>query len=184
MIGRAIFGGMRPHAGAIRLDGGECRPRRTIPDRIAAASRCSRATAGAKAHCPACRCWKTCCPIRVLCGAGAWRPAPPGGERRRTAATLAPARRAAARPDALIEWLSGGNQQKVFVGRWLESGATAVRDGGADGGGGHRCQVRHPRTAARCGGTGAGSPGGVVGFRGGGNAVRSRIGDRPWADHR
>ncbi len=49
---------------------------------------------------------------------------------------------------ALIDWLSGGNQQKIFVGRWLATGAEALHHGGADGRG--QTSAREVSSTARC----------------------------------
>ena len=90
-----------------------------------------------------------------IVGRGAWRLASPGGERRRRPTTLDRLDVRPPDPAALIEWLSGGNQQKVFCGRWLESQGAAVRDGGANGGRRHWREVRDPRAAAWRGEAGA-----------------------------
>jgi len=123
MIGRAIFGAQRQSSGFVRLGGEEIAPELSIADRIAkgiallSGDRLQESaiggmtlrenlfpnvarTAGALLH-----------PIRLD---------------RETNRVMGVLDRFDVRPrheSALIDWLSGGNQQKVFVGRWLATGA-------------------------------------------------------------
>jgi ribose transport system ATP-binding protein len=123
MIGRAIFGAMRPHAGEIRLDGAVLPNDDGIPERIAKGIALLAGDRGRESALPGMSVQENLLPNPGIVGAAPWRLASPGGERRRTAATLDRLDVRPADPAALIEWLSGGNQQKVFVGRWLESKA-------------------------------------------------------------
>ena len=123
LIGRAIFGEIQPHAGEILLDGTALPPEDGIPDRIARGIALLAGDRARESALPGMSVLENLLPNPGIVGAGPWRLAPLGIERRRTAATL---RRLDVRPpdpNALIEWLSGGNQQKVFVGRWLELNA-------------------------------------------------------------
>jgi ribose transport system ATP-binding protein len=122
-IGRAIFGLSRQSAGTVRLAGVEVEPGLSISDRIA---RGIALLAGDRLR------------ESALTGMSLREnlfPNPPGDhgrlfkpvdrprEARETNAILD---RFDVRPRngaALIDWLSGGNQQKIFVGRWLATGA-------------------------------------------------------------
>jgi len=123
MIGRAMFGALRPHAGDIRLDGAKLPPADGIPERIERGIALLAGDRGRESALPGMSVRENLLPNPGILGAGAWRLTSPGGERRRAAATLARLDVRPPDPAALIEWLSGGNQQKVFVGRWLESKA-------------------------------------------------------------
>ena len=123
MIGRAIFGAMRPHGGEIRLDGAVLPPEDGIHGRIAKGIALLAGDRGRENALPGMSVMENLLPNPAIVRADPWRPVSPGAERRRTAATLARLDVRPPDPAALIEWLSGGNQQKVFVGRWLASNA-------------------------------------------------------------
>ena len=123
MIGRAVFGALRPHAGEIRLDGTALPPDDAIPDRIARGIALLAGDRGRESALPGMSVQENLLPNPGIVRQAPWRMASPAAERRRTAATLRQLDVRPADPAALIEWLSGGNQQKVFVGRWLESQA-------------------------------------------------------------
>ena len=130
-IGRALFGA-QAHSGEIRLDGaalalGEPRRRRWRP-----ASGSSRATASTNRPPPACRSARTSSQPRrdrPRRARRCWRRAREGADARALGARvgLRPNE-----PELPIEALSGGNQQKVVVGRWLAIGGKVLHRRGPD----------------------------------------------------
>jgi ribose transport system ATP-binding protein len=123
MIGRAIFGALRPHAGEIRLDGAVLPPDDGIPERIGRGIAMLAGDRGRESALPGMSVQENLLPNPAIVGCSPWRIASPGEERRRTSISLERLDVRPADPTALIEWLSGGNQQKVFVGRWLAAKA-------------------------------------------------------------
>lgn len=121
-IGRAIFGALHPDAGELWLHGVRLSPKESVPERIArgiallAGDRRESAFSGMSVA-------ENMLPNPRITGEPVWRLIAPRQERLRIAAELARFDVRPRNPGALIDWLSGGNQQKVFVGRWLESRA-------------------------------------------------------------
>ena len=122
-IGRAIFGAVRQQGGTIRLDGKPLPPDLSIADRILrgvallAGDRLGESALGGMSL------RENMFPNVANIGGGLFMPIWRDKELARTQAMLD---RFDVRPrdgGALIEWLSGGNQQKVFVGRWLATDA-------------------------------------------------------------
>ncbi len=121
-VGRALFGAI-PADGAIRLGGA------TLPRAEGIAARIARGIALLPADRPGesvlagLSVQENLLPHPAIAHDGAWHFLRPARERAQAAAIL---RRLDVRPRdpaMLIDWLSGGNQQKVFVGRWLQSRA-------------------------------------------------------------
>jgi ribose transport system ATP-binding protein len=123
MIGRALFGARRPDAGEIRLDGARLLPDEGIPERIGRGIALLAADRGRESAFPGMSVRENILPSPRIAGGAAWRFLSPARERRDVAGRLARFDVRPRDPGALIDWLSGGNQQKVFVGRWLESKA-------------------------------------------------------------
>ena len=123
MIGRTVFGARRPDAGEIRLDGVMLPPDDGIPERIARGIALLAADRGRESAFPGMSVRENILPNPRIAGETAWRFVSPARERREVARRLDRFDVRPRNPAALIDWLSGGNQQKVFVGRWLESKA-------------------------------------------------------------
>jgi ribose transport system ATP-binding protein len=122
-IGRMIFGALRPRGGELRLDGA------LLPAGEDAAARIARGIAllpGDRVRESALggmSLIENLFPGAAIGGQSGWRPFVPARERRRAEDILERLDVRPRNPAALIDWLSGGNQQKVFVGRWLEAKA-------------------------------------------------------------
>lgn len=123
MIGRSIFGAQPQSSGVVRLGGEEIAPVLSISDRIAkgiallSGDRLQESAIGGMTL------RENLFPNVAKFAGGLFRPIQPDRETNRVMGILD---RFDVRPrneSALIDWLSGGNQQKVFVGRWLETGA-------------------------------------------------------------
>jgi ribose transport system ATP-binding protein len=123
VIGRTIFGAHPQSAGSIRLGGETVPPDLPIGARIArgiallAGDRLAESAFGGMSL------RENLFPNTRNVGGGLFTPISFAREAARLADVL---ERFDVRPrngGALIDWLSGGNQQKVFVGRWLATGA-------------------------------------------------------------
>ena len=122
-IGRAIFGARPPDRGDIRLDGVILPPGEAVPERIARGIALLAADRSRESAFPGMSVAENVLPNPAIAGTSAWRFLSPARERREVAERLERFDVRPRDPAALIDWLSGGNQQKVFVGRWLESRA-------------------------------------------------------------
>lgn len=125
-IGRAIFGAHRAHAGAIRVNGRKLSLAGDIAERIAAGVSLLPGDRAEESTLPGLSVRENLFPDPGIRHASPWGRVSPAEERRRTADVL---ERFDVRPrngEAIIDWLSGGNQQKVFVARWLTGGCKLV----------------------------------------------------------
>jgi ribose transport system ATP-binding protein len=122
-IGRTIFGARRQSAGTVRLGGEEIAADLSIADRIAkgiallSGDRLQESAIGGMTV------RENLFPNAAKLAGGLCKPIRLDREADRVVSLLD---RFDVRPrseSALIDWLSGGNQQKVFVGRWLATGA-------------------------------------------------------------
>jgi len=123
MIGRSIFGAQPQSSGVVRLGGEEIAPDLSISDRIAkgiallSGDRLQESAIGGMTL------RENLFPNVANSMGSLFRSIQINREANRVMGVLD---RFDVRPrneSALIDWLSGGNQQKVFVGRWLETGA-------------------------------------------------------------
>lgn len=122
-IGRAIFGAVRPDAGEIWLNGAHLSPEEGIPERIRRGIALLPGDRSRESVFSGMTVVENMLPNARIAGDPSWRLVAPGREWQRIAERLERFDVRPRNPGALIDWLSGGNQQKVFVGRWLESKA-------------------------------------------------------------
>ena len=122
-IGRAIFGAIRPHGGDIRLDGAMLPRKDGVPERVARGIALLPVDRGRESALSGLSVQENLLPNPGIVGGSAWRMVARGQEHRKTAEVLGALDVRPRNPTALIDWLSGGNQQKVFVARWLQSRA-------------------------------------------------------------
>ncbi len=122
-IGRTIFGETRADAGGIRLDGAELSLEDNIPQRVARGIALLAGDRVRESALSGMSLRENLFPDPALTHTSNWRPLSPAAERQRTQAVLTKFDVRPANSEAMIDWLSGGNQQKVFVARWLGSGA-------------------------------------------------------------
>jgi ribose transport system ATP-binding protein len=122
-IGRTIFGSLHRDAGEIRLLGKTLGADEKVPERVArgiallAGDRVRESAFGGMSL------RENLFPHPVVTHTSSWSFISPGAERARTQSVLKRFDVRPANSEALIDWLSGGNQQKVFVARWLGSKA-------------------------------------------------------------
>jgi ribose transport system ATP-binding protein len=123
MIGRSIFGAQRQTAGVVRLGGEEVAPDLSIADRIAkgiallSGDRLQESAIGGMTV------RENLFPNVAKFAGDLFKPIPLDREAARVMNVLDHFDVRPRDESALIDWLSGGNQQKVFVGRWLQTGA-------------------------------------------------------------
>ena len=121
-VGRMIFGDLPAEGGSVTLGGASvtaATPRAAIARRIGFVSSKRREESVA----PSLTVRENLFMNPTVLGGGAWRPIAPDAERSRTARVL---QRLSVRPpdtERPIITLSGGNQQKVVLSRWLEAGS-------------------------------------------------------------
>ena len=123
MIGRVVFGAERPDRGEIRLDGVKLPAEDGVPERIGRGIALLAGDRGRESAFLGMSVRENMAPNPRIFGESVWQFVSPARERREVAARLERFDVRPRDPNALIDWLSGGNQQKVFVGRWLESEA-------------------------------------------------------------
>ncbi len=122
-IGRAVFGAVPVQGGELRLEGVVLPPGDGIADRIARGIALLPADRPLESVLTGLSVQENLLPHPVIGGGGVWLFGAPGRERARAAAILQQLDVRPRDPALLIDWLSGGNQQKVFVARWLQSKA-------------------------------------------------------------
>ncbi len=119
-VGRALFGAV-PHRGRVALDGAE--PDLSSPGAALAAGVGLVARDRAEESvCPSLSVRENLFLNPGAAGRGLFAPLPPAAEARRAAALGASLGLRPNDPALAVEGLSGGNQQKVVVGRWLATG--------------------------------------------------------------
>ena len=119
-IGRTVFGALRPQSGRIRLAGAELSPDDSLAQRIGRGIALLAGDRGAESALSGMSVQENLLPNPAIFARSAWRAVPARQERRMAAGMLERFDVRPRNPSALIDWLSGGNQQKVFLGRWLE----------------------------------------------------------------
>jgi ribose transport system ATP-binding protein len=122
-IGRTIFGSLHHAGGRIRLGGHDLSADEGVPQRVGrgiallAGDRVRESAFGGMSL------RENLFPHPVTTRGNEWSIISPGDERVRTQAALTRFDVRPANSEAMIDWLSGGNQQKIFVARWLASKA-------------------------------------------------------------
>lgn len=122
-VGRAIFGASRQTSGTVRVAGVEVEPGLSISDRIACGIALLAGDRLRESSLTGMSLRENLFPNPSGHASGVFTPVDRDRETKQTKAILD---RFDVRPRngaALIDWLSGGNQQKIFVGRWLVTGA-------------------------------------------------------------
>jgi ribose transport system ATP-binding protein len=122
-IGRMIFGALQPRGGEIRLDDALLPTGEDVAARIARGIALLPGDRVRESALGGMSLIENLFPSAAIGGQSGWRPLVPARERRRAGEILERLDVRPPEPAALIDWLSGGNQQKVFVGRWLEAKA-------------------------------------------------------------
>ena len=119
-IGRALFGAV-PHRGEVTLDGRKPDLSSTVAALHAGIGLVARERTE-ESICPSLSIRENCFLNPGAAGRGLFSPLSPGVEAKRAAALGARVGLRPNDPAMAIEGLSGGNQQKVIVGRWLATG--------------------------------------------------------------
>ena len=125
-VGRAIFGAQSPDHGRILLNGRALPGSDSIGDRIAAGIVLLAGDRTGESTFPGMTLTENLFPNPLLTGRPAWKFVSPAAERREAQARLETFDVRPRNDASLIDWLSGGNQQKVCIARWLEAGAKVV----------------------------------------------------------
>lgn len=126
LIGRAVFGALPAWGGEIELAGRVLPSRGGVAARIAAGISLLPGDRTGESVLPGMSIRENLFPNPGIEHESGWRIFSPKAERRKAAGAL---ERFDVRPrnsEAVIDWLSGGNQQKVFVGRWLTGESKVV----------------------------------------------------------
>ena len=124
--GRAIFGAKRAEAGRILVDGAELSAHHHIRDRIAAGIVLLPGDRLGESICPGMSLTENLFINPQIRQQSAWRFLAPGAEKAETQARLETFDVRPRNAASLIDWLSGGNQQKVCIARWLEAAAKVM----------------------------------------------------------
>nr|WP_255599981.1 sugar ABC transporter ATP-binding protein [Afifella sp. IM 167] len=122
-IGRAIFGAIEPDSGRIRLDGTELKPGRSIGDSIKAGVVLLAGDRTGESAFAGMSLIENLFVNPLLEKRAPWKPVSPASERKAVEKILEDFDVRPRNPDSLIDWLSGGNQQKVCIARWLKADA-------------------------------------------------------------
>jgi ribose transport system ATP-binding protein len=123
LVGRAIFGAVPAAGGTVRLAGTALAAGEGVHRRIDRGIALLAGDRGRESSLSGMSIVENFFPSPRITRQPSWRPLSPSRERREAARKMERFDVRPRNPLALIDWLSGGNQQKVFVGRWLESRA-------------------------------------------------------------
>ncbi|HTJ93558.1 MAG TPA: sugar ABC transporter ATP-binding protein [Pararobbsia sp.] len=124
--GRAIFGALKAEAGRVILDGRELPASDDIGARIAAGIVLLAGDRMRESTFPGMTLAENLFPNPLLAKRGIFQAQRPAAERDIVRARLDQFDVRPRNPASLIDWLSGGNQQKVVLARWLEARARVV----------------------------------------------------------
>jgi len=124
--GRAIFGALAADAGRIVLDDRELPRTDDIGARIRAGIVLLAGDRMRESTFPGMTLAENLIPNPLIASGSLWRPRATADERRTVHARLEQFDVRPRNPASLIDWLSGGNQQKVCLARWLEARARVV----------------------------------------------------------
>ncbi|MFC0401106.1 sugar ABC transporter ATP-binding protein [Paraburkholderia rhizosphaerae] len=124
--GRAIFGALPADAGRIVLDGRELPRGDDIGARIRAGIVLLAGDRMRESTFPGMTLAENLFPNPLITSRGLWQPRASAIERQTVQARLEQFDVRPRNPASLIDWLSGGNQQKVCLARWLEARARVV----------------------------------------------------------
>jgi ribose transport system ATP-binding protein len=124
--GRAIFGALAADAGRIVLDGRALPRTRDIGARIRAGIVLLAGDRMRESTFPGMTLAENLFPNPLIMARSLWQPRAPAIERQTVHARLEQFDVRPRNPGSLIDWLSGGNQQKVCLARWLEARARVV----------------------------------------------------------
>jgi ribose transport system ATP-binding protein len=124
--GRAIFGALAADAGRIVLDGRAMPRTRDIGARIRAGIVLLAGDRMRESTFPGMTLAENLFPNPLIMARSLWQPRAPAIERQTVHARLEQFDVRPRNPGSLIDWLSGGNQQKVCLARWLEARARVV----------------------------------------------------------
>jgi len=125
-VGRTIFGAKQPDAGRIVLEGRDLLLGDGIRERIAAGIVLLPGDRLGESICPGMSLTENLFINPGIRQQSAWRPIVPRRERAETARRLEQFDVRPRNAASLIDWLSGGNQQKVCIARWLEAQAKVL----------------------------------------------------------
>jgi ribose transport system ATP-binding protein len=124
--GRAIFGALRAESGRVLLDGRALPAKDGICERIEAGIVLVSGDRVRESTFPGMTLGENLFPNPLLAQRSIWQPLRPAAERDTVRARLDQFDVRPRNPASLIDWLSGGNQQKVVLARWLEARARVV----------------------------------------------------------